>query len=831
VILVTTKKGQEGKFEISYDGYYGVQNLYKIPTILNAQEYMYIQDEAQVINGLPAFNWNNYLPSWDLAAIKDGTWKGTNWLKEIVNKDAPIQSHSINFTSGTDRTRTSMGGTYLTQEATMGVPNAVPNLQKINVRINTEQVIYKRNDFDLFKVGETMNYRYQQMHGTVPRDDIYWNTVHNMLIMSPLMHVLNPDGNYYLYADQQNDGYSWDVSNSANKNPIAYMDYSGNQNISKSYALSGSVYAELQPIKNLKYRLQYGYNFGASSYRAYVPAYPKLTETLGGDGKDRVTQSESTGHSWSLENTLNYVFDYGLHNFDILLGQSVEKSGYGESISGTNAESSFTDFEHAYLSNVPGLNTVTSLTGSPYGESAIVSVFGRINYNYNEKYLADIIMRADGSSVFAPGNRWGYFPSFSAGWVLSNEDFWNSEAINFLKLRASYGQNGNCSVSSNQHLALISTSGLSNGYPFGNSMGDAAVGSYPMRLTNSDLKWETQQMINIGFDARFLKNRFSVEFDAYQRKTMDWLVTPAIATYLGASPAYANGGDVKNTGFEFIFRWSDEIGKDFYYGANLSMGYNKNEVTKIASEDGYFHGKSGVLWGTAPEAYRMEKGKPMGYFYGYKTAGVFQNQQEIDNYPGAKLGDPAPGDVIWVDANNDGEITPDDRTMIGNPHPDLTMGFSFNVGYKGLDLSVTTYGAFGQQIMKCYRDFVASPQNNYTTDIFNRWHGEGTSNRYPRLASASSTNWGYLSDLYVEDGDYLKIKNVTLGYDFKRLLTKLPVQQLKLYVTAQNLYTFTGYSGMDPEIGYSAGDSWTKGIDLGFYPSARTYMVGLNIKF
>ncbi|MDR1610991.1 MAG: TonB-dependent receptor [Candidatus Symbiothrix sp.] len=831
VILVTTKKGKTGKYEVAYDGYYGVQNLYKIPTILNAQEYMAIQDESQIINGLPAFNWANFLPAADLTAIQNGTWTGTNWLKEIINKDAPVQSHSVSITSGTERTNTAMGVTYLSQEATMGVPSAMPNLQKVNFRLNTEQVVYKHHDWDLFKVGETLNYRYQIMHGTVPRDDIYWNSVHNMLIMSPLMYPYNANGDYYILADQQADGYNWDVSNSANKNPIAYMDYTGNQNTSKSYGLQASAYAELQPVKNLKFRSQFGYNFSASSYRAYTPAYNPLSSTVLG-GIDRVTQSQSTGHSWSLDNTLNYVFDLeGGHNFDVLLGQSIYKSGYGESISGANTESSFTDFEHAWLSNVPG-KTVASLTGSPYVESALSSFFGRINYNYREKYPVSLIMRADGSSVFARGHRWGYFPSVSAGWVISNEDFWreNAKAIDFLKLRLSYGQNGNSRVTGNQHLALITTSGTF-GYPFGNSMGDPAVASYPMRLINPDLKWETQTMINFGIDTRFLHNRLSWEFDVYQRKTVDWLVLPPIPVYLGSGAAYANGGDVKNTGFESIFRWNDHAGKDFTYGANLSIGFNKNEVTKIANENGYINGSPGILWGTAPESYRMEVGQPIGFFYGYKTAGVFQNQAEIDNYKGPKLGNPEPGDLIWMNSNGDDVIDENDRTMIGNPHPDMTLGFSFNAGYKGFDLSVTTYGAFGQQIMKCYRDFVSSPLNNYTTDVFNRWHGEGTSDRFPKLASSSSTNYSYISDIYVEDGDYLKIKNITLGYDFKRLLPKLPVKQLKIYVTAQNLFTFTGYSGMDPEIGYSAGETWTKGIDLGFYPSARTYMVGANVKF
>ncbi|MCI1682710.1 MAG: TonB-dependent receptor [Bacteroides sp.] len=832
VILVTTKKGKAGVSEITYDGYYGIQNLYKIPTVLTAQEYMYIQDESRVINGFAPNNWASFLPDRDLNAINEGTWKGTNWLKEILNKNAVTQSHSLNFTTGTDRSTTSIGVTYMSQEATMGVPSAIPHMDRINARINTEQSFFKKGNFDILKIGETMKYKFQTMDGTVPRDDIYWNTIHNMLVMSPLMHPYKTNGSYYLYADQETDGYSWDVSNNANKNPIANMDYNGNQNQSKSHYLQSSVYAEIQPIKKLRIRSQFGYMMSASTYRSYVPAYEHLTSTLYAE-KDRVSQSSSMSYRWTLDNTVNYIFDIGKHNFDVMVGQSLEKSGYGLSMSAASAGSSYTDFEHAYLSNTQK-DGIQSLSGTPDTQNANSSFFGRVNYNYDEKYMASVILRADGSSIFPRGNRWGYFPSFSAGWVISQEEFWNVRTINFLKLRVSYGQNGNNRISANQHLALITTDGGTSrygNYPFGNNMAGAEVGAYPMRLTNPDIKWETQTMIDVGIDARLLQDRLSVEMDAYQRSTVDWLTTPAIPSYWGSGAAYVNGGNVKNTGFEAILRWNDNINKDLSYNVSWNISINKNEVTKLSTSDGVMHGSSGVLWGTADECYRMEVGEPMGFFYGYKTAGVFQNQEQIDNYQGAKLGTPQPGDLIWVDDDGDGKITAADRTKIGNPHPDVTTGFSFSINYKGIDLSVNTYGAFGQQIMKSYRDYASSPLNNFTTDVFKRWHGEGTSNKFPRLSNSTHTNYSYVSDLYVENGDYLKIKNVTLGYNLKYLFPKLPVKQAKIYVTAQNLFTITGYSGMDPEIGYSAGDSWTKGIDLGFYPSARTYMMGVNINF
>ncbi|WP_286832902.1 TonB-dependent receptor [Proteiniphilum sp. UBA5280] len=834
VILVKTKSGQAGKHEITYDGYYGIQNLYKIPTVLNAQEFMSIQNEARIMDGLPIYNWNNLIPTRDLASIRDGSWKGTNWTKEILNKNALIQSHSIGINSGTERSVSSLGLTFLQQEATMGVPYNIPILNRFNARINTESIILKKGDLDILKVGETLNYRFNRSQGQVARDDIYWNTIHNTLVMSPLMHAYNSKGEYYTFNDQVADGYNWDTANNANKNPIAYMDYMMNQNLSKSHFLQTSAYLDLQPIKDLTFRSQFGYMLNASSYRSYIPSFGKLTATLE-QVQDRVTQSMGQSQYWTLDNTINYVMTFGEHNLDALMGQGMTRQMLSESMSGSNQGSIFYDFDHAWLSNVPGLNTVQSLTGTPTLSSGSLSAFGRLNYNYNETYMASFILRADGSSNFAPGHRWGYFPSVSAGWVISNEKFWNEniKGVDFLKLRVSYGSNGNDRVASFQYVGLITSNNNNGGYPFGNSMGDAATGSYAYRGVNPDLKWETQTMINLGADASFFNNCMRLELDWYNRITKDWLVDPPQPADFGVSPAFINGGDVQNTGFEITLGWNEQVSKDFYFDTNLSLSYNKNKVLKIANAEKILRGPISVLWEGSDESYRSEVGKPFGYFYGYKSSGIFQNQQQIDDYKGAKLlGDNTqPGDVIWQDIDGNGTINADDRTEIGNPHPDFTLGFSFNIDYKGIELNVNTYGAFGHQILKSYRDYVASPMANYTTDIFQRWHGEGTSNKYPRVSSSVNSNWNRISDIYIENGDYFKIKNVSLGYDFKRAFKRLPLSQLKIYVTAQNLFTFTGYTGMDPEIGYGAGNTYAQGIDLGFYPSSRVYMIGMNIKF
>lgn len=304
---------------------------------------------------------------------------------------------------------------------------------------------------------------------------------------------------------------------------------------------------------------------------------------------------------------------------------------------------------------------------------------------------------------------------------------------------------------------------------------------------------------------------------------------PILDSY-GTNAPYINGGDVRNKGIELALNWNDHVG-DFTYGVNLNLSHNENEVTRIANSEGIIHGSPNILSEGTTEMYRAQEGYPIGYFYGYKTLGVFQSEKQIAEYTGAKLSGTAPGDLIFADTNKDGVIDDKDKCMIGNPHPDVTMGLTLNFGYKGFDLGITTNAVFGNQIAKSYRSFTDQPKENYTTDILGRWHGEGTSNRLPRVASGTNVNWLYISDIFIEDGDYFRIQNVTLGYDFKKLFPRMPLGQARLYVTAQNLATFTKYSGMDPEIGYGADKSWVSGIDVGFYPSPRTYMIGVNLKF
>ena len=836
VVLVTTRQGKEGRAVVSYDGYVGAQYIAKMPDLCTAQEYMMLQDMALTNSGSPAYDWEKLLPADLYKSIKDGSWTGTNWVKEMYNKGALTQNHSVNVAGGSADNKFSLGFSYTGQDGILGY-NALESVnaeyRRYTFRVNSDHVVIKRNGLDILKVGETLNYSFGTNSG-IAEGDIYWNSLHNAIGANPLLPVYayDAEGNitgFYDTEAREKDGWKFDDNA---KHPMG-LDYytSRGRNTSKSYSLQASAYAELQPIKNLRIKSQVGYRMSGSSSRSYTMLYDLAGSQY--SDYDELSQSMSLGHRLTWENTASYHFDINSdHVFDIVAGQSIEKWGMGESLSGESANSIFTnDFERAYLSNAkPERLDQVSLSGRPSTKGALASFFGRLNYNIKETYLFSATLRADGSSNFARGHRWGIFPSVSAGWVISDENWMGGSKgwLDFLKLRASWGQNGNASISNFQYLTTIGLSS-SAAYYYANK-GVPSTGAIPGTLANPNVSWETSEQTNIGLDARFFNSAFGVTVDGYIKNTKDWLVQAPIASVYGFEAPYVNGGDVRNSGIELALDYSKYTG-EFNWGVKLNGSYNKNVVTRIANAEGIIHGEDDVLSQGTGEMYRVQEGYPIGYFYGYKTAGIFQNQAQVDATK-AKYDDAKPGDVIFVDYDGDGEITDDDRTMIGNPHPDFTAGLNLWFSYKGFDLNITGYGAFGQQIAKSYRSFFDSPRENFTRDFLNCWTGEGTSNRYPTLTLCNDRNWSNISEIYIENGDYFKVSNVTLGYDFSRLFGKKSlVSKARLYVSAQNLLTITKYSGMDPEIGYGFDEDWVSGIDLGYYPSARTFLVGVNLSF
>jgi len=852
VILVTTRQGKQGKVELTYNGSMGWSNAYKRPQLLNAKQYLTIMDEYNFNTTGQKMDFSAFVPQYLLDRVANG-WEGTDWWGAFENKNAAQQNHSVTLTGGSDRSKFAFSYSYTDNEGIMGADQA-SNYSRHTIRLNSDHVLLKVKDFDAITIGENVSVTYNKSHD-LAEDGMYWSYIHSLLQTNPLIPQFADDGNVYNYVDYAGpDGWneSWF------SNPWEGLTKGGWNSMaeSRSFGANATAFVTIQPIKGLKWRTQFNFGWNAGGYRSYgEPRSPSAGSGI--VSKYDVSQSAWLSTNYSVENTLSYDLPIIAGNkFTVLAGQSFQSTGWSFNLGGSNSVAqgdqlaTLKGWDSAWLSNVK-LASVTgaSLTGKPNDDEYLASWFGRINWDYKEKYMATLTARYDGSSVFNKGNRWGFFPSASAGWVITNEDFMESakDYMDFFKIRASWGQNGNNAISKYQHLATIAQSGEygDNGYKFGSSLESSTTavpntGAYANIVPNPDLTWETSEQLDLGFDARFLDSRLGVNFDWYKKTTKDWLIVGPTIAIQGTNPAYINGGDVENSGVEIAIAWNDRIGKDFSYNFSVNFATNKNEVTRIANENGYINGSGSILSQGTDYIYRAEVGKPIGYFYGMSYSGIWQSQAQIEearNNGKAVLDGAQPGDCIWDDWNGDGAIVyadgdACDKHEIGNPNPDITLGVNFGLSYKGLDFSVNGAGAFGMQIMRSYRSYGDAYQHNYDTTILNRWHGEGTSNDQPRISATGHPNTIYVSTRYMEDADYFKIKAVTLGYDLKKAIKALPFQQLRLYVQASNLYTFTGYTGLDPEVGSSGGaDGWASGIDLGLYPTSRTWTVGASIKF
>ncbi|GJG36691.1 SusC/RagA family TonB-linked outer membrane protein [Prevotella lacticifex] len=848
VILVTTKQGQAGKIQISYDGNVGWQNVYRLPQLLNAKQYMDVMNTVRFNSGADLYDWSKYIDADLLEAYNNGTNKGTNWVDAIRNKNAVTTSHAINITGGSDRSKFSIGTGYQYQDGVFGKV-AKSDYRRFTFRINSEHVAIRSDKgFDVLKVGENVYFAHKQNQG-IQIGNQYSNVLSTMLRANPCVPIYDAEGNYFDWDDIQASGTEgWQNYNSYTLNPIYQMVNSQSaNNKSVNYNLNAIGYVEIQPIKGLTYRGQLNYNHSSWSWRAYLPVYTaNMTNADGFRTQDRATNQVGLGWGWSTTNTLNYKFDVKKHNFDVLFGTEYgqSKPDMGFSLNATASNSVFGDLSHAYMTYMKNNNAAT-VSGQPYDDIRSMSYFGRINYNYDEKYMFTAIMRADGNSKFAPGHRWGYFPSFSAGWVISSEKWMESvhNWMDYLKLRAGWGQNGNVSINNFEWQATFAYDDYAH-YSFDSNKDGYTNGVSISRLANNDLTWETSEQFDLGIDARFLRSRLGFTFDLYNKKTKDLLVDVPVDPTTGKSTMKANAGTVENKGFEIALSWNDRIGDDFQYNVGWNLAYNHNEVTKVNSSKDYNEGGKDLLAQNTGYMARFQKGHPIGYFYGYKTEGVMQNAADVQAYLDKNCGGKAenslqgtsikPGDLKFVDTNGDGVINSDDKTDLGNPHPDVTMGINLGASWKGFDISVTGYGAFGQQVARSYRKFTDGEYENYTTEVYSYWNGEGTSNKYPLLSRMNSgPNWQQISDIYVEDASYFRLQNLTVGYDFTKIWKSSPFQQLRLYFAAQNLFTITGYKGMDPENGMAlnSAEPWVTGVDVGNYPQPRTYMFGVNVKF
>ena len=800
VILVTTKQGKAGKIELTYNGALGWSNVYKRPQLLNAQQYMTIMDEYSFNTNGVKMDWPNTVPQDILDKVANG-WEGTDWWDVFTNKNAAQQNHSVTLTGGSDRSKFMGSYTFTSNEGIMGADMA-SFYKRHTIRFNSDHVLLRVKDFDAITIGENISIGYNKSHD-LAEDGMYWSYIHSLMQTCPLLPQFDANGNSYEYQNPDGEvtnGRGW--LNAMFNHPWENLSKGGFNSMAESRNINAAAtaFVVIQPIKDLKWRTQFNYNWGSGAYRNFDTPRNENSQPTHGSFYS-MSQSTWFNSNWSVSNTLTYDFPiFNGHKITALLGQSFESTAWSTNLGGSNKVAygqqlaSLRDWDSAWLTNFLLENaTDATLTGSPNDEDYLASWFGRVSWDWNETYMATATLRYDGSSHFADGKRWGWFPSVSAGWVVTNEPFMESTKswMDFFKLRASWGQNGNHNVARYQYISPIILSSV-GGYKFGSDLatsvaGSPSSGAYAKNVPNPDLTWETSEQLDFGFDARFLDSRMGVNF----------------AT-------------------------------------------NKNEVIRVNNLNHYINGNGGILSQGTEYISRMEEGHPIGYFYGMSYSGIWQNQAQIDAARAggkAVLDDAQPGDCIWDDWNNDGVITHAeafdadgndicDRHEIGDPNPDFTLGINLGLAWKGFDFAVNGAGAFGMQVMRSYRSYADTPYQNYDTTILNRWHGDGTSNDQPRISSTGHPNTLWNSTRYMEDADYFKIKTVTLGYDFTKVWKTSPFQQLRLYVQAQNLCTFTGYTGLDPEVGSAGGDvSWASGVDLGLYPPARTFLIGASIKF
>ncbi|SNR69593.1 SusC/RagA family TonB-linked outer membrane protein [Lutibacter flavus] len=853
VVLVTTVKGRkDSPAKISFDSYYGVQNIYKNLDPLNVQEYMYIMDEGRVNDGLAPNNWEAMLQNndwlrqnypgldeqygqeiWD--RVQNG-WEGTNWIDEMTSQDAPVQNYALNITGGSEDIIYSLGVSYLDQKGMIGGDITNAGYKRLTTRLNTQMVLKKNDEHAIITVGENFTYTNEE-NRSVATGNIYWNDLHNALVQNPFMPA------YWQQSIDSNVnefGFSPTLEGIAvgQTNPLAVMYYRHNYNSGKGNKIIGNVFLEVEPIKDLKFRSSYGIDSWFGHSRSMNPTYG--LGRLYSDDVNGAQQSQYLGNNYTWTNTVSYKRQFGDHQVDALIGTELLQNQINTEVGGSRNNLLFPgQSQYAYINNTESPESINDINtwGADWaaGGGGLMSYMARAQYNYKEKYLMSATVRADGSSNFAKGNRWGTFPSFSAGWILTKEDFMESTSniIDFAKVRASWGQNGNQSIDNFIYSAQIKYA--FPGYFFGDTKPVSGTTAYPEKVVNPDVTWETSEQLNIGFDVNLLNSRLGVTFDWYNKTTKDWLLVAPIQGTAGAGAPFINGGDIENKGVELVLNWKDKIG-DFKYGATLTGAHNKNTVTRIANTDGSILGPSHVLSQGTSYISRVQVGQPIGYFYGFKADGILQNQDEVDAYvtPSGTpyFADQRPGDVRFVDQNQDGAIDENDKVFLGDPNPDFEMGLQLNFAYKGFYANTTLTGKFGMQVMQSYRSFADNFTQNYTSDVFNRWHGEGTSNTMPRLSSSSNRNTNFISDIFMHDADYLRINNLTFGYEFGDMLADFQeISNAKLYVAVSNLHTFTKYDGMDPEVRFGHDASWASGVDLGLYPQARTVMFGLSVDF
>lgn len=808
VVLITTKSGTQGTMNVTYSGYYGIQNVAKTIDMLDADQYRELMNDGARNSGLTE--------PFDMNEIAT---QNTNWQDYLFEENAPMSNHELSVTGGRDGTSYASSISYFAQEGIIGGDKS--KFERLTGRLNTRSQV---NDY--ISYGSNMAYSHIIRRG-ISSNGSFNSAYSSALNLDPLTPVYEDDPailETYPYADEpvveDDEGRVYGISNYIGAeivNPLALLEtQTAETRVDK---LVGNVFAQLEPIKGLQFKTSLGIDLAYVLNDSYRPLF-YLNGAQLNDDKTSVSKGIQRYFTWQWENTMSYSKTVDDHNFSFLAGMTASKNNY-EDLSGFNAKVPITDPDHVYLNMAT--DTVWTASGGAY-HSSLLSAFGRVTYDFKDKYSFTGILRRDGSSKFGSNSRYGIFPSIGVAWVLSDEDFIPELGpINFLKLRASYGINGNQEIGNYQFISVMDQS---RGYIFSSGR---KVGASPAYIENADIRWEESRQFDIAMDLRGFESRLVATIDYYQKTTEGLLERIPIPAHVGNDPPFANVGSVRNRGVELSVNWRHFV-NELRYSVGINGSYNKNEMINIGNQEGVL---PGATWAVAGMVTRTEIGLPIAYFYGYKTDGIFQNETEIFQHIGS-TGDllqpnAKPGDVRFVDVNRDGTLDEEDRTMIGNPTPDFTFGFNTSLEYRQFDFSMLIVGAYGNDVFNgAQRQDLR--YTNRSTKILDRWTGEGSSTTIPRYTWVDVNNNYRVSDLYIEDGSFMRIKNMQLGYSFnERILQRLKSHNFRVYVSVENLFTFTKYTGADPEIG--AMSSFDVGIDRGIYPQARTIRFGTTVTF
>lgn len=781
VVLVTTKKGRSGKPLVSYNGTVGYQKVTNQVKMANAREFTTLVNEKDGVTTLDPTKYNV---------------DGTDWYHQIL-RNAFMTNHQVSVAGSGDKTNYNLSFGFLSQDGLV----ETNNYKRYTLHLQQEIQVAKP-----FKIG------YNILGAHSKSKDVDGAIFRQMYTAYPVLPVYYADGSY-------GDAGDYPLGDGAKYNPQVTIDYF--DQTSTLSRVTGAIYGELKFLKHFTARSSIGGEYANLFVRNYRQAY-NLGPSMRND-VSRLTLTEDRTRNWLLENTITYENKFGKHSVKVLGGQAAQSYRFNKRIGSAENIGNGSNFE--YLSLGTNINYRDADFPNYPLYSTIASYFGRLNYSFNDRYLLALSIRADGSSKYSNDNKWGYFPSVGLGWIVTKENFMQSQKIfDNLKLRASWGRVGNASIP-----PTLAIQPVSNGFGlygiFGNS---PAPGSSIDRVLPPSLYWEKSEGTDVGIEAVLLKNRLSIEAGYYKRKTIDAVFDINILGSVGAagSSIIANQATFQNSGLEFLVTWKDNLNKNIGYNISANFSINNNKVLKTSTGANPIYGGGGGL-ANGSLATRTVLGQPIGHFYGYQVIGVFQTNAEAAPW-GATAGDFRYADISGPNGIPDGIIDGNDRVVLGNPNPKYTYGINTSWTYKQFDLAVDFQGVAGVDIYNANVGWRYGNEN-FSKDFYdNRWHGAGTSNSYPSAKIGSTYN-SKPNSFFVESGSYFRIRNVQLGYTVdSKLLTRLHVSRLRAFVNTQNPFTFFKYKGFSPEIG---GGPTSSGIDANVYPLSATYNFGVNVSF